>query len=98
MKKRIVAEMKLKIFWKKDCPNCPEAKKIGKIMKDKDEIEVQYCDIDTEEGLFEACMFNVMSTPSLILMDKDNNEIQAWRGVIPTIENIKEKMPEYKEI
>jgi hypothetical protein len=35
-----------------------------------------------------------MSTPSLILIDKDNNEIQAWRGVIPTIENIKEKISE----
>jgi thioredoxin-related protein len=86
--------MELKIFWKKDCPNCPEAKKIGKFMEDKDNVEVQYCDIDTVEGLSEACMFKVMSTPSLILIDKDNNEIQAWRGVIPTIENIKEKISE----
>jgi thioredoxin-related protein len=87
--------MKLKIFWKKDCPNCPGAKKYGNILKDK--LEVQYCNIDTVDGLSEACMFNVMSTPSIILIDKDNNEIQAWRGEIPKIENIKGKISEYCE-
>jgi glutaredoxin len=86
--------MKLKIFWKKNCPNCPEAKRIGKLIENRDKVKVQYCDIDTVDGLSEACMLNVMSTPSLILVDNKNNELQAWRGVIPTIENIKEKISE----
>jgi len=85
--------MKLKIFWKKDCPNCPGAKKIGKILEDK--LEVKYYDIDTVNGLSEACMFNVMSTPTIIFMDKDNKEIQTWRGVVPSCESITGKLSEY---
>jgi len=82
--------MKIKIFWKKDCPNCPQAKKIGKMVEDT--LEVQYCDIDTVEGLSEACMLNVMSTPTIMLLDNENNELESWRSRIPKIENIKEKI------
>ncbi len=82
--------MKIKIFWKKDCPNCPQAKKIGEMIEDK--LEVQYCDIDSVEGLSEACMLNVMSTPTIMLLDNENNELEAWRGRVPKIENIKEKI------
>ncbi len=82
--------MKLKIFWKENCPDCPKAKKIGEMIKEK--IEVQYCNVDTIEGLSEACMMNVMSTPSVILVDKDNKEMEAWRGVVPEFDNIKEKI------
>lgn len=82
--------MKIKIFWKKDCPNCPQAKSIGELVKD--EIKVQYCNIDTVDGLSEACMLNVMSTPTIVLVDNENNELEAWRGMIPKIENIREKI------
>ena len=82
--------MKLKIFWKENCPACPGAKKIGEMMKEK--IEVQYCNIDTIEGLSEACMVNVMSTPSVILLDNNNNELEAWRGMVPEFDIIKEKI------
>ena len=82
--------MKVKIFWKKNCPHCPRAKKIGKMIESK--IEVQYCDIDTVEGLSEACMLNVMSTPTIMIVDHENHEIEAWRGVIPEIDQFNEKI------
>lgn len=82
--------MKIKIFWKKNCPNCPDAKKIGEIIKD--EIKVQYCNVNTVDGLSEACMLNVMSTPSIVLVDDKGNEIEAWRGMVPKIEYIREKI------
>ena len=82
--------MKIKIFWKKGCPNCPQAKKIGKTIRKQ--IEVQYYDIDTVEGLSEACMLNVMNTPTIMIVDHDNNEIEAWRGVIPKLDHIREKI------
>ena len=82
--------MVLKIFWKKDCPNCPKAKVLGK--KLEDEIKVQYCNIDTVDGLSEACMLNVMSTPTMVLVDDENNEMDSWRGLVPNLEQIKEKL------
>ena len=82
--------MKVKIFWKKDCPHCPRAKKIGEMIDNT--IEVQYCDIDTVEGLSEACMLNVLSTPTIILVDNDNNQLECWRGVVPELDHIKEKI------
>lgn len=82
--------MKMKIFWKKDCPLCPKAKNIGKIVEDK--IEVQYCNVDSVEGLSEACMLNVLSTPTIIMLDNNNNEIEVWRGIIPELEAVKEKI------
>ena len=82
--------IKLKIFWKKDCPLCPNAKNIGKMVEDK--IEVQYCNIDSVEGLSEACMLNVLSTPTIVMLDNNNKEIEAWRGIIPELDEIKEKI------
>ena len=82
--------MILKLFWKKDCPNCPEAKELGK--KLEDDISVQYCNIDTVDGLSEACMLNVMSTPTIVLVDDENNEIESWRGLVPDLEQIKERI------
>ncbi len=82
--------MKIKIFWKKDCPNCPQAKKIGKLLEDK--VEVQYCDIDTVDGLTEACMLNVMSTPTIIILDNYDNEMDSWRGIVPDIKDIEGKI------
>jgi glutaredoxin len=60
--------LKMKVFWQKDCPNCPKAKEIGK--KLEKELEVQYCDVDTVDGLTEACLYQVMSTPSLVVIDE----------------------------
>ena len=82
--------MILKVFWKKDCPNCPRAKELGK--KLEDDIKVQYCNIDTIDGLSEACMLNVMSTPTMILVDDENNEMESWRGLVPKFEQIKERI------
>ena len=82
--------MKIKIFWKKDCPNCPQAKKIGKELADK--VEVEYCNIDTVDGLTEACMLNVMSTPTIVIVDNHDNETLSWRGTVPDIEEIKERL------
>jgi glutaredoxin len=83
-------KVRLEIFWKKDCPNCPKAKEIGKILSPL--VEVQYFDIDTVDGLSEACLKNVMSTPTIVLMDSDNHEIESWRGLIPELDHIRDKI------
>lgn len=82
--------LKMKVFWQKDCPNCPKAKEIGK--KLEKELEVQYCDVDTVDGLTEACLYQVMSTPSLVVIDEKGEEIESWKGILPEIDYIREKI------
>jgi len=82
--------LKMKVFWQKDCPNCPKAKEIGK--KLEKELEVQYCDVDTVDGLTEACLYQVMSTPSLVVIDEKGEEVESWKGILPEIDYIRKKI------
>lgn len=81
--------MKIKIFWQKNCPKCPEAKNIGKQLEK--EITVQYFEVDTVDGLAEASYYNILSTPSMVIVDNDENEIKIWRGKTPHLEEIREE-------
>jgi len=81
--------MKVKIFWQKNCPHCPEAKNAGKQLEK--EAEVQYFDVDTFDGLAEASYYNIVSTPSIVVLDNNDNEIKIWRGKAPRLEEIREE-------
>ena len=81
--------MKIKIFWQKNCPHCPEAKNTGKQLEK--EAAVQYFDIDTFDGLAEASYYDIASTPSIIVLDNNDNEIKIWRGKTPRLEEIRKE-------
>jgi len=81
--------MKIKIFWQKNCPNCPEAKNVAKQLEK--EAEVQYFDVDTVDGLAEASYYDIASTPSIVVLDNNENEIKIWRGKTPRLEEIREE-------
>jgi len=81
--------MKIKIFWQKNCPHCPEAKNTGKQLEK--EAEVKYFDIDTVDGLAEASYYDIASTPSIVVLDNNDNEIKIWRGNTPRLEEIREE-------
>ncbi len=83
--------MKLKIFTKMDCPNCPAAKELGKKLQ-KEGTVIEWYDLDEEEGLTEAVFFDVLSTPSLIITDESDCEIKGWRGEVPPITDIQKNM------
>ncbi len=83
--------MKLKIFIKTDCPNCPAAKEVGKQLESKG-ANIEWFDLDNEDGLSEAAYFDVLSTPSLIVIDEDDNEVKAWRGDMPEIEILQKEL------
>jgi glutaredoxin len=82
--------VKIKIFWQENCPNCTKAKDLGKILAE--ELEVQYYNVDTVDGLSEACLYQVMSTPTIILVSENKEEIESWRGMVPEIDYIREKV------
>lgn len=77
--------MILKVFTQPGCPRCPAAKKVVAQVEDKFKVE-QY-DIKTEDGLTEALGYDVMSTPSMIVLDK-NKVVGEWRGHAPTVEEL----------
>lgn len=81
--------MVVKIFWQAKCPYCPSAKKLGKKLKDEG-VKVEFHDVRSVDGLAEAAYFNVMSTPSLIVINEENKEVAGWRGKVPTVKEIKE--------
>jgi hypothetical protein len=55
------------------------------------EAEIQYFDVDTVDGLAEASYYDIASTPSIVVLDNNENEIKIWRGKIPRLEEIREE-------
>jgi len=79
----------IKIFVKAKCPKCPAAKEIGMELK-KEGLPVFHYDLDTIDGLAEASYHSVLSTPSLIIEDEAEREVASWRGVVPTLQEVKQ--------
>lgn len=81
--------MKIKFFVRPTCPNCPPAKKLAeKLIKEKFDVEI--FDMGTTEGLTESVFHCIMSTPTIILTDDNDEEIKSWRGQAPKEEEVKE--------
>jgi thiol-disulfide isomerase/thioredoxin len=80
----------LKAFWKEDCPRCPQMKQVVEQLR-KNGYKVQYFDIETVDGLAEGAFHSVLSTPTLLLVDDKDRELAQWRGIIPTMEEVKQE-------
>ena len=72
----------VKFFSRENCPNCPPAKEVAEELR-KRGIVVQYFDVDTVDGRAEAMFYDVMGTPSTVLVDEKGNELMSWRGRVP---------------
>jgi len=78
--------MLLKIFTQPNCPKCPAAKAVVKQVENK--VKIENYDIKTVEGLTEALEYDVLSTPSIIILDHDNNILGRWNGETPLLEDL----------
>jgi thiol-disulfide isomerase/thioredoxin len=78
--------MKLKVFTQPSCPKCPAAKKVVEQVEEK--FKTEYYDIKTEDGLAEALSYDIMATPSLVIIDDKNRVVKEWRGQAPTVEEL----------
>jgi hypothetical protein len=56
----------------------------------KEGVPVLHYDLDTIEGLAEASFYSILSTPSLIIEDEEEREVISWRGVVPTLQEVKQ--------
>lgn len=79
----------IKIFVKAKCPKCPAAKEIGLELK-KEGLPVLHYDLDTIDGLAEASFYSILSTPSVIIEDELEREVASWRGMVPTLQEVKQ--------
>ena len=77
----------VKFFSRENCPKCPPAKEIAEELK-KMGIIVQQFDVDSVDGRAEAMFYDVMGTPSTLIVDKDGNELASWRGDKPDRQKI----------
>jgi len=60
-------ELVIKVFTLKNCPKCPQAKRISQEIAEKFGIEYLEVDLETPEGQIEGLMHQVMSTPSIAI-------------------------------
>jgi hypothetical protein len=80
---------KIKVFVKEGCFKCPSAKEVGEHLT-REGLEVLFYDLDTADGLAEASFYGVLSTPTMIVEDKDERTLADFRGMVPTSQQVKE--------
>ena len=80
--------MIIRIFTRQGCHKCPPAKALGKKLSEGS-INVKFYDLEDADGLAEATLFGVMSTPTIVVVDENDKEIISWRGETPTEAEIK---------
>jgi thiol-disulfide isomerase/thioredoxin len=79
--------VEIKIFWQPDCPACPPAKELGKALEAEGNV-VKYFNVKEPDGLAEAVLHSLMSTPSIVIV-KNGKEIKTWKGQVPTLNTLK---------
>ena len=80
--------MKIILFTKEKCPNCPLAKKIVNEVANELNIEVENVNID--EDVIRALQFNVASTPAAVLVKENGDYEVLFRSEIPDRKELKE--------
>lgn len=84
--------MKLKVFTQPNCPKCPAAKKLARKIEKENQVEIQWFDTSQVDGLAEAAFYQVMATPSLILLDERGSVVAEWRGETPGFKEVVSKI------
>ncbi len=80
--------MKIKLFTKDGCPNCPKVKKfLEEYSSENKDVKIEYYDTETTDGLAESAYYNVFSVPTAIIF-KGDTEIKRILGNVDK-ENLK---------
>ncbi len=70
--------MLIKLFVKDNCPRCPAAKHACEGLE-----AVEVYDVGDVDGLAEAAYHGVLSTPTILVVNSNGDEVAAWRGEAP---------------
>lgn len=85
---------RVKLFWKTACPQCGNAKIIGNQLEQEGLLVYDY-NLDTPDGLAEASYYSVMSTPTIIIEDEQENPIASFSGQVPTSSEVKQAIARF---
>jgi len=86
--------MRMLLFVSSRCSHCPGAEAVAKKVAPEYQaygMEMKKIRMKTSEGKRLAGQFNVMSMPTTLLLDNDNNEIHRFVGV-PNEGNLRGKI------
>jgi hypothetical protein len=78
----------IKLFVKEGCGLCPSAKEVGSRLTQEGHQVLCY-DLDTADGLAEASYYGVLSTPTMIIEDDNENMLADFRGTVPSLQQVK---------
>jgi glutaredoxin len=76
--------LKIKLFYKPGCPKCPSAKDL----LDSIGRPIEEFNIENVDGLAEATYYGIAATPSILILDDNNNEQVVWKGTVPAKEDL----------
>ena len=78
----------VKVFVSDSCPNCPPTKELAREL-DKKGVKVETYNIRSADGLAESLMYDVLSTPSTLILNS-GGKVKAYLGVTPNISEVLE--------
>ena len=78
----------IKLFTRKDCPNCPEAKRVvtehfthEEFCEGYQEAKLELYDVGTADGLAESALHDVFGCPTVLIF-KDGSEVKRIIGSV----------------
>lgn len=83
--------MILKVFTNGDGPIEREALEIGARLE-SEKATVEYIDLNSEESTLQSQLYDIYSSPSLVVTQDDGKFVECWRGEVPIESEIKNFM------
>ncbi len=77
----------IRLFTREHCQRCPAAKDIATRLQ-KEGVKIQVINTSTIDGYAEATFYNVLSTPTWVVTDKDGVELFFKSDPVVTKEDI----------
>ncbi len=78
----------VKVFVKDGCSRCPAARAVAvNLIKEGFNVD-EYC-METAEGLAEGVYYGVMTTPTMLVVDREDRPLASWRGFVPPLEDVR---------
>jgi glutaredoxin len=85
--------MIVKIYGKEDCAKCKTTKsKIDFFLNKwnlKDRVEISNIDLDSDEGMTEGALDNVVHVPTTVI-EENGKTLKRWDGEVPNSDEFKE--------
>jgi hypothetical protein len=86
---------RFELFTRKRCTQCNPAKSlIGQLQSEGYQV-VEY-DLDTTDGLAEGAFHSVLATPTLLLVNDEDDVLADWRGDVPTLDSVKQEIERHQ--